>query len=152
EPHRAYWMRKLDGLQQLDLPADKPGPPYRSYRGGRGPGRLTGGNGGRGLMVGRAGGWAPFVTLLAGFSALLHRYTGQQDFAVGSVIANRARTELREMIGFFANTLPLRCDFSGDPSFRTLLHRTQGTVAEAMLHGELPFAEIVNAADATRDG
>jgi amino acid adenylation domain-containing protein len=152
EPHRSYWKKKLAGLPRLDLPADRPGPPHRSYRGGRVPLRLTGEISERLSALGRKEGCTPYVTLLAGYAALLYRYTGQEDFAVGSVIANRARAELREMIGFFANTVVLRCDLSGKPSFRELLRRMQEAVAEAMLHGELPFGDMVQAVGVARDG
>ena len=66
-----------------------------------------------------------FMTLLAAFQTLLHRYTGQDDIAVGSLIANRNRVELEGLIGFFVNTLVLRTDLSGDPSFRELLERVR---------------------------
>jgi amino acid adenylation domain-containing protein len=152
EPHRSYWKQQLAGLSRLDLPADRPGSPHRSYRGGRIPLRLAGEAGERLSALGREEGCTLFVTLLAGYAALLHRYTGQEDFAVGSVIANRARAELRDVIGFFANTVALRCGLSDNPSFRELLRRTQATVAEAMRHGELPFGDVVQAAGTARDG
>ena len=69
-----------------------------------------------------------FMTLLAAFQVLLSRYSGQEDIVVGSPIANRNFAELEPLIGFFVNTLPLRGDLSGDPSFRELLAQAEGSL------------------------
>ena len=79
--------------------------------------------------LGRQEGATLFMTLLAAFQVLLHRYTGQDDFAVGSPVAGRTRPELEGLIGFFVNTLVLRADLTGDPSFRELLRRTRRTAS-----------------------
>ncbi|OLE10193.1 MAG: hypothetical protein AUI36_41090 [Cyanobacteria bacterium 13_1_40CM_2_61_4] len=78
-----------------------------------------------------------YMTLLAGFGALLHQYTGQTDLAVGSVIANRDRAEVEPLVGFFANTLVLRLDLTGPPTFRELLARVRNTCLGAYAH-QLP--------------
>jgi non-ribosomal peptide synthetase component F len=84
-----------------------------------------------------------YMTLLAVFEALLHRYTGQEDLAVGSPIAGRPITELEGLIGLFVNTLVMRADLSGDPGFRELLNRVRRTAIEAYSHQELPFERLV---------
>ncbi|HEX8186610.1 MAG TPA: condensation domain-containing protein, partial [Blastocatellia bacterium] len=145
-----YWMKQLDRLPRLDVPADRSRPPRRSHRGGRIDLRVPTGVSERLVALGRSEGCTPFVTLLTGFAVLLHRYTDQEDFAIGSFIANRGRIELRQMVGFLANTIVLRCDLSGEPSFRDLMRRCNALVAEAMLHSSLPFGDVVQVAGETR--
>ena len=84
-----------------------------------------------------------FMTLLAAFKTLLFRYTGQEDIVVGSPIANRNRVELEELIGFFINTLALRTDLSGQPSFRELLKRVREVTLGAYAHQAMPFEKLV---------
>src|SRR5262249_9278197 len=77
------------------------------------------------------------------FDVLLSRHSGQEDIVVGSPIANRNRTELEDLIGFFVNTLILRIDLSGNPSFRELLTRVRDVALEAYAHQDLPFDKLV---------
>jgi len=84
-----------------------------------------------------------FMTLLAAFKTLLYRYSTQDDIAVGSPIANRNRSEIEELIGFFANTLVLRTDLSGNPSFRDVLKRVREVTLGAYAHQDLPFEKLV---------
>ena len=84
-----------------------------------------------------------FMTLLAAFQVLLHRYTGEEDIVTGSVVAGRSQVTLEKLIGFFVNTLVLRGNLSGDPSFRELLGRIQETTLEALANQDLPFARLV---------
>jgi hypothetical protein len=84
-----------------------------------------------------------FMTLLAAFKALLYRYSTQDDIVVGSPIANRNRSEIEELIGFFANTLVLRTDLSGNPSFRDVLKRVREVTLGAYAHQDLPFEKLV---------
>src|SRR5262249_39844057 len=92
-----------------------------------------------------------FMTLLAAFQLLLYRYTNQSDIVVGSPIANRDRTETENLIGFLTNTLPLRTDLSGEPSFRELLNRVKEVVLEAHAHQHLPFERLVEELQPERD-
>ncbi|MGK5523325.1 condensation domain-containing protein, partial [Micromonospora sp. URMC 107] len=81
-------------------------------------------------MAGREGATL-FMVLVAGFTAALHRVTGQDDIAIGTQIANRNHAEIEDLIGFFVNTLVLRTDVSGDPTFRELLARVRETTLGA---------------------
>jgi amino acid adenylation domain-containing protein len=84
-----------------------------------------------------------FMTLLAAFQILLYRYTHQEDIAVGSPIANRNRSEIEGLIGFFVNSLVLRTDLSGNPTFRELLSRVREVTLGAYSHQDLPFEKLV---------
>ena len=86
-----------------------------------------------------------FTTLLAAFKVLLYRYTCQDDISVGCPVAGRGRIETEPLIGCFINTLILRTDLSGDPSFRELLARVRRTTLGAFAHQELPFEKVIEA-------
>jgi natural product biosynthesis luciferase-like monooxygenase protein len=149
---RAYWAQKLAGLPRLELPTDRPRPREASFQGALHAFSLP-----RELVdalkaLGRAEGCTLYVTLATAWATLLHRYSGQQDFSVGTIVAHRERPEVRELVGFFANTLVLRCDLSGAPSFREMLARTRKVFHEALAHGDLPFEDVVGAARASRNG
>ncbi|HZJ71400.1 MAG TPA: AMP-binding protein, partial [Planctomycetota bacterium] len=101
--------------------------------------------------LGRGAGATLFATLLAALETLLHRYTGQTDIVVGSPIAGRSRPETEALIGCFVNSLVLRTDLSGDPSFRELLGRVRETVLGAFEHEDLPFEKLVEALQPERD-
>ncbi len=92
-----------------------------------------------------------YITLLAAFQVLLHRYSAQEDIAVGSPIAGRSRPELEGLIGFFVNSLVLRGDLSGDPPFRELLRRVRQTALEAYRHQDVPFDKLVSMLRPDRD-
>jgi len=89
--------------------------------------------------------------LLAAYQLLLHRYTGQEDILVGSPVAGRQRVETENLVGFFLNTLVLRGDLSGDPTFRELLQRVRRTALAAYAHQDLPFEKLVDAVQPARD-
>jgi amino acid adenylation domain-containing protein len=84
-----------------------------------------------------------FMTLLTAFQTLLHRYTGQTDMAIGSPIANRHRSELEGLIGFLVNSLVLRTNLAGDPTFQELLERVREVTLAAYAHQDLPFEKLV---------
>jgi len=94
-------------------------------------------------QLARASGATLFMTLLAGFQALLSRHSGETDLVVGSPVANRNRLEIEGIIGFFVNLLALRGDLSGDPGFRQLLDRVREVSVEAFAHEDLPFEKLV---------
>ncbi|HSN96650.1 MAG TPA: condensation domain-containing protein, partial [Candidatus Nanopelagicales bacterium] len=139
-----HWREKLAGAPPfLELPTDRPRPPVQTF-GGRSlplwlePG-LTSGLSALALATGTT----LFMVLLAGFETLLGIYSGAEDLAVGTPIAGRNRAELEELIGFFVNSLVLRADLSGDPSFVDLLGRVREDTLSAYTHQDLPFEKLV---------
>src|SRR5262249_48247017 len=88
---------------------------------------------------------------LAAFSTLLHRYSSQDDIVVGAPIANRERTEIEGLIGFFVNMLPMRIPLSGDPSFREVLRHVREVCLEAYAHTSVPFEKLVEELQPARD-
>jgi len=146
-----YWRERLAGLGPLRLPTDRPRPAVQSYRGGsvrvEVGAALAGGL--RGLS--RAEGVTLFMTLLGGLQALLSRYTGQGDVAVGTFIAGRTRGELEGLMGFFVNNLVLRTEVRGGESFRELLGRVRETCLGAYAHQEVPFEKVLEEVGVERD-
>ena len=139
-----YWRERLAGVPPLELPTDRPRPAVASHRGATHafvlPAALTG----RLRRVGREQGATLYMTLLAAFEALLHRYTGQKDIAIGTPIANRTDEKLEPLIGFFVNTLVLRANVEGNPSFVELLARVQKEALGGYAHQEVPFERLVD--------
>ena len=152
ETQLSYWKKQLDGIPAvLNFPTDRPGPARQSYRGARQSIELSA-KLSQGLKaLSRKEGVTLYMTLLAAFQILLHRYTGQDDIVVGSPIANRSRVEIEGLIGFFVNTLVLRTDHSGNPTFRELLRRVRETALEAYAHQDLPFEKLVEELRPDRD-
>jgi amino acid adenylation domain-containing protein len=151
ERQLAYWKRQLQDLSMLQLPADLPRPAVQSYRGARQSAVLPKTLSTALKALSRREGVTLFMTLLAAFQTLLFRYTGQEDVIVGTPIANRTRAEFERLIGCFVNTLALRTDCSGNPSFRTLLGRVREMALEAYTHQDLPFEKLVEALQPERD-
>jgi amino acid adenylation domain-containing protein len=140
----AYWKRQLrGGSPLLELPINHPRPTVRSYRGARRFLTLSGSLAAAIKALGEQQGATLFMTLLAAFQSLLHRYSGQDDVSVGSPIANRNQVETEGLIGLFINTLVLRTNLSGNPTFLQLLSRVRETVLGARAHQELPFERLV---------
>src|SRR5262249_15277446 len=113
--------------QTLDLPADDPRPAAQSFRGAFCPCEISPTLAQAARSLARNKGCTPFMVLLAAFQVLLHRYSGQDDLCVGTPIAGRNRAETEGLIGYFANTLVLRADLSGDPTFAEFLGRVRAT-------------------------
>ncbi|HEX8538507.1 MAG TPA: condensation domain-containing protein, partial [Cystobacter sp.] len=151
-PLLAYWKKQLAGAPEaMDFPLDRPRPVSQSFKGE--------------LLVftlppelieslralSRRHGATLFMTLFSAFNVLLGRYTGQEDLVVGTTIANRTRAELEGLMGLFVNTLAIRTDLSGPPSFVALLERVKQTMLAAYAHQDAPFNEVVDALQPVRD-
>ncbi|GAA3445994.1 non-ribosomal peptide synthetase/MFS transporter [Planomonospora venezuelensis] len=147
----AYWTTRLADPPVLELPADRPRPAVHSSRGDVVAAAL-GAEPAAALeeLAGRHGATL-FMVLLAAYQALLARHTGQEDVCVGSPTAGRDRVELEPLIGFFLNTLVLRGDLSGDPTFRELLDRTRTAVLDAFDHQDIPFEQVMGELRVERD-
>ena len=146
-----YWKKQLEGCPVLELPTDRPRPVMQTFNGAMQELRL-GSEIASGLReLSQREGVTLFMTLLAGFQTLLSRYCAQEDIAVGSVIANRHRTEVEKLIGFFVNTLVLRTDLSGDPTVVELLRRVKEVSLGAYGHQDLPFEKLVEELQPERD-
>jgi len=135
----------------LDLPTDSPRPAIQTFNGARkwlvsSEAQTEAIN----ALCRREGGTL-FMTLLAAFYTLLHRYTGQEDIIIGSPIGARPLTETEKLIGFFLNNLALRTDLSGDPTFRELLDRVRQTALEAFANQDVPFEKLIEELRPERD-
>ncbi|MCU1263127.1 MAG: cyclohexanecarboxylate-CoA ligase, partial [Bryobacterales bacterium] len=140
----SYWKQQLAGAPPLlELPADAPRPARQTFRGGNHWFHFSKDRTDALKRYSRREGATLFMTLLAGFQAILARYTGVMDISVGTPIANRTCTETEELIGFFVNTLVMRTDLSGSRGFRELLGRVREVTLDAYAHQELPFEKLV---------
>ena len=152
ETQLAYWKDQLqDAPTVLELPADRRRPPVQRFRGASQsvalPDRLA-----EELKdLSQREGVTLFMTLLAAFQTLLHRYSGQLDILVGTPIAGRNRAEIEGLIGFFVNTLVMRGDLRGDPSFHDFLARVRDVALAAYAHQDLPFEKLVEETETLRD-
>ncbi|MBV9480941.1 MAG: hypothetical protein JO249_09330 [Acidobacteria bacterium] len=145
-----YWRRQLSGAPTLDLPLDFPRPRIHTHRGIRyffemAPELVSQAN-----LFFRHTGTTPYRGLLAAFYIFLHCYSGLTDISVGSPFASRC-PGIENTIGFFANTLVLRIDLSGDPNFRDIIKKVDRTVLRAMANSDLSFEKIVEAVQPPRD-
>jgi acyl-CoA synthetase (AMP-forming)/AMP-acid ligase II len=144
-----WWQEQLENVPTLDLPTDFRRPAIASGRGGlvtrmlAAPARVD--------AFARKAGTTRFPVLLAAFFMLLQRYSGQDDFCIGTPVANRGRAELEPLIGFFANTVVLRARLAGDPSFEELVGRVRQTAQDALVHQNVPFEQLVDALGAARE-
>ena len=141
-----YWKQQLAGIPPLlELPADRPRPPERTFQGGTIPMELNADLMKQLKSLSQQSGTTLFMTLLAAFSALLSRYSGQEDIVVGSPIANRNRGEIESLIGFFVNTLVLRVQLQDNPSFEEVLKQVRQVSLDAYTHQDMPFEQLVEA-------
>ncbi|HEX2076290.1 MAG TPA: amino acid adenylation domain-containing protein [Longimicrobium sp.] len=140
-----YWRARLAGAPVLlDLPTDRPRPAVQGTAAASHHFRIPGQVHERLSAVARAQATTPFMALAAGWAALLHRWSGQDDVVVGTPVAGRTQPQTEPLIGFFVQTLALRMDLSGDPSFRALLGRVRQATVEAYAHQEVPFDQLVD--------
>ncbi|MBW3656165.1 MAG: AMP-binding protein, partial [Gemmatimonadetes bacterium] len=139
-----YWTRTLGGAPELlELPTDHPRPAQQNHAGAslhvELDEALTAGL----KVLSRRHGTTLFMTLLAGWAAVLGRLSGQDDVVVGTPTAGRGRGEIEGLIGFFVNTLPLRVDLSGSPTVAALLARVKERALAAQQHQDIPFDQVV---------
>jgi amino acid adenylation domain-containing protein len=144
EGQLAYWTKQLaEAPSVLELPTDRPRPPVQTFRGATHAWSLPKSLTDALKALSREEGVTLYMTLLAAYAVLLSRYSRQEDVTIGTPIANRNRAETEDLIGFFVNTLALRIDLSGDPTFRQLLRRVSEVSLEGYLHQDLPFEKLV---------
>jgi hypothetical protein len=149
--HIAYWRRQLRGLPVLELLPDRPQPAVQTFRGSLYAFQLSPGTTEAVRRASRREGATVFQMLLATFAALLGRYSGQEDFAIGTVTAGRDHPQTTALLGYFLNIVVLRTDLSGDPSFRELLRRVQSVTLEALDHDAVPFSMLLRELNVRRD-
>ncbi|SBT46096.1 non-ribosomal peptide synthetase [Micromonospora narathiwatensis] len=148
----AYWREHLTGAPAvLDLPTDRPRPAVQGFRGASHPFELP-----EPVLtalgaLGKRHGATPYMALLAAFGVLLHRYSGQDDVVVGVPLANRDRAEVEPLIGFFVNTLPVRADLAGNPTFAEVLGRVRDACLGCYAHQRVPFEKVVEELKPARD-
>ena len=148
----AYWREALAGAPALlELPTDRPRPPVQSFDGATVPVSLPAEVVSALNELAGATGATLFMTLTAALAALLHRYASQADVLLATPVAGRRRSEVEPLIGFFVNTLILRTDCSGNPSFEQLVERVRRTAIDAYAHQDLPFEKLVEELNPERD-
>ncbi|WBB56644.1 non-ribosomal peptide synthetase [Verrucosispora sp. WMMD573] len=146
-----HWQERLTQVPVLDLPTARPRPVVPTFDGDRVPVRVPAPVADRLRELGRASGCTPFVVLLAAFQVLLSRLSGQSDIAVGTPVAGRDSDAVAGLVGFFANTVVLRGDLSGDPTFTELLTRIRAVVLDGLAHQDVPFDQVVERINPARD-
>jgi amino acid adenylation domain-containing protein len=146
-----YWRPRLERVQTLNLPTDRPRSTIPSVRGAACLMVVDSDLVDRLREVGRREGATLFMTLLAAFAVVLARYTEQEDFCIGTPTANRTRREVEGLIGHFVNTLAIRVDLRGDPSFAEVLRRVREAAVGAYAHQEVPFEKLVAELQPARD-
>ncbi|MGI9309598.1 MAG: amino acid adenylation domain-containing protein, partial [Gammaproteobacteria bacterium] len=144
EQQSDYWRAQLsDAPLLLEMPADRPRPAVQRYRGAWSVHRFSPGLHGALKSLAKRESSTLFMVLLAAFNVLLARHVGREDILVGTPVAGRQRTELEALIGYFLNTLVLRTDLSGNPSFAELLARVRQLSLQAFEHQDLPFEKLL---------
>ena len=152
ETQLQYWKGQLRlAPARLELPTDRPRPPQPSFRGRTLAFRMEPALVEALRAIGRPQGATLFMILQAAWAVLLSRLSGQQDLVLGTPIANRRHPETEPLLGLFINTLALRVDLSGNPSFSALLKRVVEVSLEAFAHQDLPFEKLVDALEIERD-
>ncbi|HEX5223217.1 MAG TPA: amino acid adenylation domain-containing protein [Verrucomicrobiae bacterium] len=152
EKELVFWKRQLaDAPTALDLPTDRGRPAVQTYRGATHEISLSSRVTGEVIKLSRRQNVTPFMVLLAAFQTVLHRYSGQSDLLVGTPTAGRSRVDTENLVGLVLNTVVLRGDLSGDPTFEELLRRTRQVALDAFAHQELPFEKLAEAIHPERD-
>jgi non-ribosomal peptide synthetase component F len=144
EQQLSYWRQQLSGsLPILELPTDRPRPAVQSYRGASLNTRFSTDLSGRLKELSRRENCTLYMTMLAGFEALLYRETGAEEVMVGTATANRSRREVEGLIGFFVNMVVMRGEMGGQPSYVEMMRRVREVALGAYAHQEVPFEKLV---------
>ncbi|SCL14613.1 amino acid adenylation domain-containing protein [Micromonospora nigra] len=152
EAELAFWQEQLAGAPELlDLPTDRPRPARQSHRGDIAEQFVPAETADRLRELARAHGATPFMVFLAVYAMLLGVYSGQDDIVVGTPVSGRGHPQSQDLIGLFVNTIVLRADLHGDPSFVELLERLRRTCVAAYSHQEVPFDLVVERLRPDRD-
>ncbi|HSX91436.1 MAG TPA: amino acid adenylation domain-containing protein [Hydrogenophaga sp.] len=150
--HVEFWKKELAGLPPLlQLPTDRPRAPVRTHAGARHIVRYSPEDSGLFKSFARQEGITLFMYLMSAFQVLMHRYSGQTDLAIGTAMANRNRSEVEQVVGFFANNVVIRGDLSGDPSFRAHMKRVRERALKAFTHRAMPFDVLVDVLGTSRE-
>jgi len=147
----SYWKERLVDVPVLALPTDFSRPPVQTYEGANTGFTIDKDTTASLNALCKTQGVTLFMTLLASLQVLLHRYSGQDDICVGTPIANRVRPELEELIGCFVNTLAIRNDLSGNPTFTSLLSQVQKNLTGAYDNQDIPFERLVDELGVARE-
>lgn len=147
----AFWAERLRDVPGLEMQPDRARPPEQTSNGGKREHIIS-----RDVVDGmrqlaRREQATPYMAFLAAFVVLLHRYTGQADIVVGSITSGRLRAEVEPLIGLFVNTLAIRTDVGGDPTFDDVLRRVRERAMEAYANQDVPFEQVVEAVQPARD-
>ena len=152
DPQVDYWKRQLGGtLPVLQLPADRPRADAESFRGAMQCFAVSGELSDSLRALSRQQGVTLFMTLLAALDTLLYRYSGQEDILVGSITSGRRHPGTEKLLGFFLNTVALRTNLTGDPTFCEVLERVRKTTVEALSNDDVPLDRVVRDLHAARD-
>jgi amino acid adenylation domain-containing protein len=151
EKQVSFWRRQLERVTLLELPTDWPRPPVQTHRGSSIPVEIPSVLAQELRRFAKREECTTFIVLLAGYQALLSRYSGQEDIVVGVPVSGRELPELENLIGLFVNMVVMRGDLSGDPTFREFLRRVRLASVAAYAHQEVPFEKLVQELQPPRD-
>jgi amino acid adenylation domain-containing protein len=151
-PQIEYWQNQLAGIPPLlELPLDRPRPAKQTFVGNSQSFQLSQELTEKLQTLSQRSGATLYMTVLAAFGVLMHRYSRQEDIVIGSPIANRNYQEVESLIGFFANTLALRLDLANQPSFAALLQQVRQVTLDAYAHQDVPFSKVVEQLELDRN-
>ncbi len=151
EKQLAYWKSKISDCETVEFPTDRNRPPHSNYTGDNIYFEINPKTTKKIKMLSKETGITLYSILLSTFYILLNKYTGQNDLIIGSPAANRNYSQLKNIIGFFVNSIALRANLAPNSSFRDLINQTQRNVTEAQNYQDLPFEKLVDALDIDQD-